>query len=157
MALLIIRTGCSPSRIADSYGPTNLPIPKAPGVGLLLEQPLFNSYNKKITSNTNPGIPDRQTISFELSQEKIDAFKEKFIYQRMFYEEEKGNLFHSFVGFIDGFKNPAFTYLGSKGLKIVEEAKKEGTWLASGKEIKQPGPDGSEDEDDEVLLDVETG
>lgn len=62
-------------------------IPKMPSLGLLLEEPLFNSYNGRMAAGNERLQPTdadyRPPIDFEVHREKIDAFKEQFIYKNM--------------------------------------------------------------------------
>ena len=71
-------------------------IPKMPSLGLLLEEPLFNSYNGRMTvhnQNYKPTDADyRPLIDFDLHREKIDAFKEEFIYKNMRGIEDRSGL-----------------------------------------------------------------
>ncbi|KAF8415483.1 tRNA pseudouridine synthase A [Tirmania nivea] len=125
LALLVVRCGTDPALIPTTYTDVPLAIPKAPGVGLLLDHPVFDSYNKKCQQ-----FPDRDALEFERYKKEIDEFKEKFVYGRMFEEEERLGLFHAFVSFIDSYKSEAFLYLGSKGVKAVEGLGKGGSKLA---------------------------
>ncbi|CAD6900864.1 unnamed protein product [Tilletia controversa] len=53
LLVLIARTPTPASLIAETYGPARIHVPKAPGLGLLLEQPLFGSYNAKVVQANN--------------------------------------------------------------------------------------------------------
>ncbi len=68
-------------------------IPKMPSLGLLLEHPLFNSYNlrmQEVNVNVEQADPEyRPAIDFDLHAEKITAFKEQYIYSRMRSSEER--------------------------------------------------------------------
>jgi len=75
------------------FGPRGVMIPKMPALGLLLEYPVFESYDKKITA-ANERVRDtnsehRQSIDFEVHREKIEQFKNDHIYTRMRTIEEK--------------------------------------------------------------------
>lgn len=83
MAALVVRCGCDPQRIHDSYGSTKIAIPKVPGLGLLLERPIFDTYNKKATDL------ERGPIDFGLYETEISEFKQREIYDRIFREEEE--------------------------------------------------------------------
>ncbi len=80
---MVVRAGCTPSRIPETYGPDRIAIPKAPGVGLLLERPIFDSYNLKAH-----GL-GREPVSFDKFTKEMDEFKQREIYDRIFREEEK--------------------------------------------------------------------
>jgi len=51
LALLLTRSNADPTLLRNVYtNETRLHIPKAPAVGLLLEEPLFESYNRKLSA-----------------------------------------------------------------------------------------------------------
>lgn len=139
LALLAVRCGADPRLVPQTYGDVAVAIPKAPGVGLLLDHPVFESYNKKCQQ-----FPDRDPLDFGKYETEINEFREKFIYGRMFEEEEKSGLFHAFVTFIDSYRSEAFLYLGSKGVKALEGLAK------GGNRIKEVKISGEEDEEEEV-------
>lgn len=86
MAVLCVRCAAPVSIIKESYGPTRISIPKAPGLGLLLERPVFESYSKKAESAF-----DREPLNFTKFDKEIDEFKQKQIYNRIYDTEEKEN------------------------------------------------------------------
>ena len=69
------------------YGPRQAFIPKMPALGLLLEYPIFESYNKKVAAQNaglSPDAPEfRPPIDFEVHREAIERFKQEHIYTRM--------------------------------------------------------------------------
>jgi tRNA pseudouridine38-40 synthase len=83
MAALIVRSSCTPDCITDTYSPERIAIPKAPGLGLLLEYPIFESYNAKAS-----GL-GRETIAFDKFTKEMEEFKQREIYDRIFREEEQ--------------------------------------------------------------------
>jgi tRNA pseudouridine38-40 synthase len=93
MAALIIRCGCPMERINESYGSDKLSIPKAPGLGLLLERPVFDSYNERAVNEF-----EREKIDFDKFEKEISEFKQREIYERIFREEEKD---HQYVYKLD--------------------------------------------------------
>jgi tRNA pseudouridine38-40 synthase len=86
MAALTVRCGTNPNIMETSFGNNVVRIPKAPGLGLLLERPVFESYNAKMAKQN-----DRDPIDFDKFNDKIEEFKEREIYQRIFREEAQGN------------------------------------------------------------------
>lgn len=86
MAALIIRCGCHESRLQDSYTQEKISIPKAPSLGLLLERPVFNTYNKHLDEQNG-----RQSIDFQKYESEMEEFKQREIYERIFREEEHDN------------------------------------------------------------------
>lgn len=68
-----------------------------PALGLLLEYPIFDSYNKRIEA-TNSGLkptdPEyRPLIDFEVYRETIEQFKQEHIYSRMRDIESRSGLY----------------------------------------------------------------
>ncbi|KAF1991065.1 tRNA pseudouridine synthase A [Aulographum hederae CBS 113979] len=111
MAALVVRSGCPIERIKESFGRDALAIPKAPGLGLLLERPIFENYNKKQAKTFQ-----RATIDFERYEKEMEEFKQREIYERIWKEEKEENMFHAFFAHIDNFREPHFLYLSSKGI-----------------------------------------
>jgi tRNA pseudouridine38-40 synthase len=86
MATLVVRCGTPLERIKESYGDVNISIPKVPGLGLLLERPVFQAYNKRATTELG-----REPIDFAKYEDKIEEFKHREIYERIYREEEAQN------------------------------------------------------------------
>ncbi|KAK0949308.1 tRNA pseudouridine synthase 1, partial [Friedmanniomyces endolithicus] len=112
MVCLLVRSGSSLSTLGDSLGPERYSIPKVPGFGLLLERPVFDSYNALQAEKHG-----RERLLFSKFEEDIKAFKEREIYQRIFREEEERNEFGRFFQHVDNFREGYFLYVTSKGLK----------------------------------------
>jgi tRNA pseudouridine38-40 synthase len=84
MVALVVRCGCPIDRIKESYGPDNISIPKAPSLGLLLERPVFDTYNERAVREFQ-----RAKIDFDMFNGEMEEFKKREIYERIFREEEK--------------------------------------------------------------------
>ncbi|KAG5925434.1 hypothetical protein E4U42_004289 [Claviceps africana] len=115
LASLMVRCGTTLDRVAESYQAQKMAIPKAPGLGLLLERPVFENYNRRAKD-----ILGKPQIDFGNYEEKLLAFKEKHIYSRIFDVEEKENTFHGFYNQIDQFKSNHFLWLTAGGMKVAE-------------------------------------
>jgi tRNA pseudouridine38-40 synthase len=87
MATMSVRCGSSLDIIKESFDAATIAIPKAPGLGLLLERPVFDTYNSKAETDYKRG-----KIDFDAHKEKIDKFKEKEIYQHIYAEEERDSM-----------------------------------------------------------------
>ncbi|EAW06346.1 pseudouridine synthase PUS2 [Aspergillus clavatus NRRL 1] len=111
MATMLVRAGGDPARIVESYGPTKIAVPKAPGLGLLLERPIFDGYNKKATTTLG-----KDPIDFSKYEKEINEFKQREIYDRIFREEEQANAFSVFFNHIDHFSQETFLYVTSGGV-----------------------------------------
>lgn len=86
LASLVVRCGTPLERVGESYQKGKMAIPKAPGLGLLLERPVFENYNRKATEQLG-----KETIDFGKYEERMLAFKDEHIYKRIFEVEEKEN------------------------------------------------------------------
>jgi len=115
MIALTIRCGCPLSRITESFKDTTISIPKVPGLGLLLERPVFESYNEGAASKF-----DREKIDFAKYEKEMEEFKRREIYDRIFREEAESNAFHTFFAHVDSFREGQFLYLTSMGLEAVK-------------------------------------
>ncbi|EGP88871.1 uncharacterized protein MYCGRDRAFT_39250 [Zymoseptoria tritici IPO323] len=116
MVTLLVRSGSNirPTML-DSFSENRYSIPKVPGLGLLLERPVFDTYNN--LSATKHG---REKLIFSKYDKDLEAFKEREIYQRIFREEEERNEFGRFFSHIDNFKDGYFLYVTSMGLEATK-------------------------------------
>ncbi|POR32814.1 tRNA pseudouridine synthase 1 [Tolypocladium paradoxum] len=121
MVSLVVRCGTNLDIIEQSYQSRKIAIPKAPGLGLLLERPVFENYNRRAKDSLG-----RPEIDFDQYDEKLQAFKDKHIYTRIFDVEEKENTFHAFFNQIDQFKSNHFLWLTAGGLAVAEILKSAG-------------------------------
>lgn len=106
MASLVVRTGCPITRISDCFGPAKINIPKAPPLGLLLECPVYETYNEKLEDF------GYNKIDFSRYDEEMNAFKMKNIYDKIYAEETRENVYHGFFEFLDTFKGTGATNEG---------------------------------------------
>ncbi|KAI0182557.1 tRNA pseudouridine synthase A [Xylaria flabelliformis] len=116
MAVLAVRCATPWSRFEESYSPARISIPKAPSLGLLLERPVFDSYNRRAVENLN-----LEELNFSNYDKEIQAFKEEHIYRRIFELEEKENSFHVFFNQIDTFKSDYFLWVTAGGLEVAQQ------------------------------------
>ena len=116
MVTLLVRSGSDIDKtMAHSFTSAKYSIPKVPGLGLMLERPVFDSYNSMQASKH-----EREPLRFDKYDDKIEAFKRTEIYARMFAEEEAKGEFGRFFNHVDNFKEPYFLYVSSKGLDATE-------------------------------------
>ncbi|KAF8659853.1 hypothetical protein AX16_001738 [Volvariella volvacea WC 439] len=117
--VLSCRTGTPESIIDELYTPPMVFIPKMPSLGLLLEEPIFESYNSKVgtfNEKLQPTDPDyRPPIDFSIHAEKIQEFKQKFIYDNMRRVEDRNGLFDAWIRSVDNYQGNDFLYLNSEG------------------------------------------
>ncbi|KAI8146213.1 pseudouridine synthase [Fennellomyces sp. T-0311] len=87
MAMLVTRSNTPLSLIDRSFEATKINIPKAPALGLLLDQPLFDHYNQRVE-----GRDDREPIGFDKFQSQINEFKREWIYSKIFETDRAGQV-----------------------------------------------------------------
>ncbi|KAI7872705.1 pseudouridine synthase [Spinellus fusiger] len=139
MALLVVRTGTPLSIIESSFHTDRINIPKAPAVGLLLERPVFDSFNKSLLSKQNANI--RDPITFD-NIKGVDSFKQAWIYKTIFESEAEERGFDTFLRSFDSHFGNDFKYLNSEGV-IPEES------IIITKYTQQKKKDDSEAEDED--------
>ncbi|KAF5383796.1 hypothetical protein D9615_003543 [Tricholomella constricta] len=117
--VLSCRTDAPEQVIEELYGPSVVFIPKMPSLGLLLEEPIFDSYNTRmaaINEKLDPSDPDyRPSISFEAHRDAIHAFKQKYIYDNMRQVEDRDGLFDAWMRHVDAYSGNDLLYLNPKG------------------------------------------
>jgi tRNA pseudouridine38-40 synthase len=94
LAMLACRTASPPSLILETFGPKRIHVPKAPPLGLLLQQPQFKTYNERIKQKA-----------------EMDDFKVKWIYERLRQDELETNVFQKWIRQVDCSTSPAFSFL----------------------------------------------
>ncbi|ETN39210.1 tRNA pseudouridine(38-40) synthase [Cyphellophora europaea CBS 101466] len=137
MVALIVRSGCDPQRLVESFGSDLISIPKAPSLGLLLERPVFDSYNKRAKGDFG-----RDALDFDKYKSEMDDFKQREIYERMYRDEEQDNVFGNFFNHVDAYPESTFLYVTSGGIEATKE-KTEG-----GPNVKTSGQAGAEVDDE---------
>ena len=154
MVALIVRCGSDPKLLLESMGPERLSIPKAPSLGLLLERPVFDSYNRRGKEELS-----KEPIDFDKYKIEMDKFKQEQIYERMYRDEEKDNVFGNFFNHVDNFPNETFLFVTSGGFEAIktkplvggvdkggEKTKVEGALVDKDVEIDAEGEDSDADD-----------
>ncbi|KNE59209.1 tRNA pseudouridine synthase A [Allomyces macrogynus ATCC 38327] len=95
LAILLVKTG-TPLTLQQTLlsAETKVNVPKAPGLGLLLEQTLFDVYNKRAKDQ------DRDAIDFDAHKDEILAFKKQFIYDNIVREEHGAKCFAAWLALL---------------------------------------------------------
>ena len=129
MVALLVRCGSDLATLNDSLGSDRYSIPKVPGLGLLLERPVFDSYN-----NIQAPKHGRERLEFSKYEKAMEEFKQREIYQRIFREEEERDEFGRFFNHVDNFKEPYFLYVTGRGLEATKSADRKAELEESGNE-----------------------
>ncbi|XP_041476589.1 tRNA pseudouridine synthase A-like isoform X2 [Lytechinus variegatus] len=83
LVLAVVRGLTPPSTIERAFEEPKLDIPRAPGLGLVLEAVHYDCYNRRWGSD---GL--HEPLTFEHSKDKIEAFKHKHIYPNIIVREK---------------------------------------------------------------------
>lgn len=75
MTLAIVRGHTNVSKIEETFGTKQIDIPRAPGLGLVLEQVHFDRYNKRYGSD---GM--HETLSWEKVEDQVNAFRDDIVF-----------------------------------------------------------------------------
>ncbi|KAJ1847693.1 tRNA pseudouridine synthase 1 [Coemansia sp. RSA 2703] len=152
LVVLMARAG-APLKLIDAlFASPRVNVPKAPGLGLLLEQPVFESFNRRLKNQRKDASSD--PVTFEPYMEQINEFKQKFIYDAIVDTEMSDNVFNAWVQGTEIFPEP-FTYVNKEGV-IPEEAlitpESERKWQQKMQELREVeqklGKAGNQSDDD---------
>ncbi|KAJ2726894.1 tRNA pseudouridine synthase 1 [Coemansia sp. Benny D115] len=117
--VILMARGQAPLKLMDLLlaSTPRVNVPKAPGVGLLLECPVFDGYNKR-GSEDKRGATD--PVSFDQYKETMDKFKQQFIYDKIVDMEMKEAVFDVWVKNTE-LAPEQYTYINKEGV-IPEDA-----------------------------------
>ena len=118
LIILLCRSRTPPSLIPETFGPSRIRIPKAPGLGLLLVHPHFDGYNHRLerenstreklkqdssrAAGMNEGATEvREELEFGGWKEEIEGFKKEMIYRRMWEDEKGEDSFATWLNYLD--------------------------------------------------------
>ncbi|KAJ9116956.1 hypothetical protein QFC22_004614 [Naganishia vaughanmartiniae] len=147
LAVLAARTKTPASLIPKTFGPEQIHVPKAPALGLLLEQPRFKTYNDTAAFKSQQNnVEHNHPLEFETLKDEIFAFKLKHIYERLRRDEESAAHYHNWTTNLDNVQGPSLSYLNPQGI-IPEDAmrKKKGNGPKSDKDITLDGVESDDD------------
>ena len=150
MVALIVRCGTDPQRLHQAMGPDKYAIPKAPSLGLLLERPIFDSYNNRAAKDFG-----KEAVDFDKFKTEMDEFKQTQIYERMYRDEEKENIFGNFFNHVDNFPEPTFLYVTSGGVEATKTQEvgsdpRDGKRKVAGRDIDSESEDEGDVKDDKL-------
>ncbi|KAJ3203328.1 tRNA pseudouridine synthase 1 [Entophlyctis luteolus] len=89
LAAMMVRTATPSSLVAKTFADVKINVPKVPGIGLLLRQPLFTAYNaqhKQLHAT-------RREIDFKYYTSSVQPFVEKFINADLYASESSDHVF----------------------------------------------------------------
>ncbi|KAJ1901913.1 tRNA pseudouridine synthase 1 [Kickxella alabastrina] len=117
LIILMARANAPLSLINALFAGPRVNVPKAPGLGLLLESPCFDAYNRRTAAQKDSAS---DPVTFEPYEAEIVAFKQKFIYDAIIRTEMEDRVFDSWVKSAEVFPEQ-YTYVNPEGV-IPEDA-----------------------------------
>ncbi|KAJ1772326.1 tRNA pseudouridine synthase 1 [Coemansia sp. RSA 1813] len=117
LVILMTRSNAPLKLIDELFSGPRVNVPKAPGLGLLLEQPVFDGYNQR-AANIKQG--SSSPVHFDDYKEEIEQFKQKFIYDAIRETETADTVFNEWVKSTEIFPEE-YSYINADGV-IPESA-----------------------------------
>merc|ERR1719383_878453 len=84
MTIAIVRGHTDVSKLEETWGMERIDIPRAPGLGLVLEEIHYERYNKRYGSD---GI--HEPLSWKKQEDDIERFKEDFVFSDIIKTEKE--------------------------------------------------------------------
>ncbi|RKP40392.1 pseudouridine synthase, partial [Dimargaris cristalligena] len=97
LVILLVRSSLPLDLIRRCMTADRVNIPKAPSLGLLLDQVVYDGFNKRAATE------DRPVIKFDPYLAEIEAFKRQYIYEPLVQEELRDDVFDSWLLFYEAF------------------------------------------------------
>ncbi|KAJ1956472.1 tRNA pseudouridine synthase 1 [Linderina pennispora] len=111
LVIMMVRTSTPLTLIDALFDGPRVNVPKAPGLGLLLERPVFDAFSQRVAKQKQEY---KDPIVFEPYREEIDAFKQKFIYDNITRTERDEMVFDNWVQNVE-LSPEQFTYINEEG------------------------------------------
>ncbi|KAJ2163123.1 tRNA pseudouridine synthase 1 [Coemansia sp. RSA 552] len=112
LIVLMARAGAPLDLIDTLFSGPRVNVPKAPGLGLLLEQPVFDGYNKRAAAGKTTAPTD--PIDFAPFAKEMDEFKQRFIYDRIIQTEMEEATFDDWAAGTEVFPEQ-YLYINPEG------------------------------------------
>lgn len=157
MLILIVRSSTPASLLPECYGPRKIHVPKAPSLGLLLDRPIFGSYNDNVRKAAFSAA--KEPIEFDAYSEEVEEFRRRVIYEKLREEEEAADIFSGWLAGLDSLQGPDFDFLNPRGIippQAVRLSPKERTALAEQAGTDSAAPAQEVGESDEELDGVDS-
>ncbi|KAJ6656652.1 hypothetical protein lerEdw1_003539 [Lerista edwardsae] len=115
LVIAIVKGYAAESVMERSWGEEKVDVPKAPGLGLVLEQVHFEKYNRRFG---NDGL--HEALEWAEEGEKIAAFKEQYIYPTIIRTEKEEK---SMMSWLETLSNHDFNSTASRTQVDSRDAK----------------------------------
>ncbi|KAJ3163206.1 tRNA pseudouridine synthase 1 [Geranomyces michiganensis] len=113
MAIMVIRTNTPRSVVANSFGYTNIDIPEAPGFGLILDEPFYDTFNSDCERRGDP-----KGIHFDQHQGPITEFRHHRIHDAIYRAELETMAFVKWTRNLDAYSFLYTYFLNERGVVV---------------------------------------
>ncbi|KAI8592315.1 pseudouridine synthase [Geranomyces variabilis] len=113
MAIMVIRTNTPRSVVANSFGYTNIDIPEAPGFGLILDEPFYDTFNSDCERRGDP-----KGIHFNQHQGPITEFRHHRIHDAIYRAELETMAFVKWTRNLDAYSFLYTYFLNERGVVV---------------------------------------
>ncbi|TPX56463.1 hypothetical protein PhCBS80983_g04529 [Powellomyces hirtus] len=113
MAIMVIRTNTPRSVVANSFGFTNIDIPEAPGFGLILDEPFYDTFNSDCERRQDPN-----SINFGKHIGPVTEFRHHYIHDAIYRTELETMQFVKWTRNLDAYSFLYTYYLNQRGVVV---------------------------------------
>ncbi|KAJ3182640.1 tRNA pseudouridine synthase 1 [Geranomyces variabilis] len=113
MAIMVIRTNTPRSVVANSFGYTNIDIPEAPGFGLILDEPFYDTFNSDCERRGDP-----KGVHFNKHQGPITEFRHHRIHDAIYRAELETMAFVKWTRNLDAYSFLYTYFLNERGVVV---------------------------------------
>lgn len=131
--------------ILETFKFDRIQIPRAPGLGLFLEEPVFSNYNdltsKKAMTVEDENVDDQAVSKFKLlsvndNEDEITEFKQSVIYEKILEEDRSKAVFSEWTHLLDRFVH-CFQFFGPRNANLSVEQRREVARILNGENCKE--------------------
>ncbi|KAJ3004995.1 tRNA pseudouridine synthase 1 [Thoreauomyces humboldtii] len=111
MAIMVIRTNTPRSVVANSFGVTNIDIPEAPETTLVLDEPMYDTFNSDCERRGDP-----KGIHFAQHANEITSFRHRYIHDAIYRSEVESMKFAAWTRKMDSHSFLYTYFLNPRGV-----------------------------------------
>ncbi|KAI8998222.1 pseudouridine synthase [Gaertneriomyces semiglobifer] len=111
MAVMVVRTNTPRSVVANSFGVAKIEIPEAPGMGLILDEPVYETFNSDCQRRD-----DYATINFDKFLPEITSFRHHELHDAIYRSELQQMRFGAWLRSLDSYSFLYTYFLNERGV-----------------------------------------
>ncbi|KAJ3021866.1 tRNA pseudouridine synthase 1 [Thoreauomyces humboldtii] len=115
MMIMVLRTNTPRSVVANSFGVTNIDIPEAPGMFLILDEPMYDTFNSDCERRGDP-----KGIHFPQHTDQVTDFRHRQIHDAVYRAELESMKFAEWTRNLDSYSFLYTYYLNQRGVVVPQ-------------------------------------